>query len=272
MKENNKGSKKGRSCLGGNIFSNIILLACLAVFLFAAWKLWGYYKHYSGGRKEYENLRQYVTEKEPEKKKNKKKDKCPIDVDFDALRKINPQVVGWLYVSKSDISYPIVQAEDNEYYLHRTFEGNSSFVGAIFLDSLCNPDFTSDNSIVYGHNLRNGEMFGMLKGYYDTEYSSNADYRKHKKIWVVTPDHELEYEIFAAREIDVNEDLDVYTIQFSDVEEYENYLVSAAKKSLYKTEAEVSAEVPMLTLSTCTSATQSGRFVVMATQIQDRIK
>ena len=184
-KEHQPGKKKKSSLL-----SNLMLLVCVLVFAFAAWKLWGMYQGYHGGEQEYEELRQYVTKKSPEDqdedkpdaKGKKHKDRCPVKVDFLALKKINPQIVGWLYIPHSEISYPIVQGEDNIYYLNHTFERKENFTGAVFLDSICMPDFGSDNSIVYGHNLKSGEMFGFLKQYYDTNYNENADYKKRQSI------------------------------------------------------------------------------------------
>lgn len=121
----------------------------------------------------------------------------------------------------------------NTSYLHRTFEGKDSFIGAIFLDAGCEADFSSENSIVYGHNLKNGQMFGMLKKHYDTSYNADADYKDHQKIWIITPQEEIEYQVFAAREIDVNVDVDVYTIEFATEEDYADYLKTAVEKSLY---------------------------------------
>lgn len=259
-------SKKKKK--SGGIFWNFLLLVSVAVFLVAAWKLYGYWRHYHDGKKEYESLREYVKEDANSDKKDEKKDVCPITVDFDALAKVNPDVKAWLYIEGTGINYPVVQSKDNNYYLHKTFEGRDSYIAAIFLDAACASDFSSDNSIIYGHNLKNGEMFGMLKKNYDTAYNSDADYTEHRKIWVVTPKAQIEYEVFAAREIDVNADKDVYTIDFATEEEYAAYLKKAAAKSLYQTDTKVSEENPMLTLSTCTSSSEAGRFIVQATQIQ----
>lgn len=187
---------------GSGFFSNLLLLLCIVVFCVAAWKLWGYYNNYHGGRKEYEQLRQYVKEKKDSDKKKKKKsgaDTCPVQVDFDALARINPDVKAWIYIKGTGINYPIVQTTDNTSYLHRTFEGKDSFIGAIFLDAGCEADFSSENSIVYGHNLKNGQMFGMLKKHYDTSYNADADYKDHQKIWIITPQEEIEYQVFCGK-------------------------------------------------------------------------
>lgn len=247
----------------GGFLSNLLLFICVVIFCTAAWKLWGFYRNYHSGQKEYEKLREYVREDQ-----EGKKEECPVDVDFDALAKVNPDVKAWIYIKGTGINYPVVQTEDNNYYLHHTFEKRDSYIGAIFLDAFCEPEFLSENSIVYGHNLKNGEMFGMLKRYYDTEYNKKADYKKHKKIWIITPKEKIEYQIFAAREIDSENDSDVYTISFASGEEYGNYLENAWEKSLYQTDTKTDVTKRMLTLSTCTSSSENGRFIVQAEEIQ----
>ena len=83
-------------------------------------------------------------------------------VDFDGLQAINEDIIAWLRVGALDLSYPVTQAEDNDYYLHRTFRREDNFAGCIFLDYLNEPDFSDQNSIIYGHNMKNGSMFGTL--------------------------------------------------------------------------------------------------------------
>ena len=172
-----------------------------------------------------------------------------------------------IYIPDTEINYPIVQAKDNSTYLHKTFRGKDSYVGAIFLDAFCKPDFSSFNSIIYGHNLKNGEMFGHLKKLYDVEYNGKADYKKHPKIWIITPDDAYEYTIFAFREISVKNDKDVYTVDQSVSKERRKFLDGQIRKSQKKTRMSPSENRRMITLSTCTSHTEDGRFVVQAGNI-----
>ena len=250
--------------------SLLLLLLCLAVAGFSAWKLYGYYRGYHDGEKEYEDLQQYVEETgEDDSDKKGKQARCPIKVDFDALRAINEDVVAWVYIKDTGINYPVVQGEDNAYYLHHTFEKKDNFSGAIFMDVTCSRDFTSDNSILFGHNLKTGEMFGMLKNLYDTEYNAEADYKEHPAIWVVTPDAAMKYRIFAAREISATTDTDVYMVDFALPEDYQAWLAKQKGASLYETDTDISSGEPMLTLSTCTSDSEDGRFVVQAIRVQN---
>lgn len=245
-----------------------LLLICLMTAAFAGWKLFGIYRTYQEGKEEYDKLTDYIDKDESNgnKDKVKGKDKCPIKVDFDALREINPDVVGWIYIPDTGINYPIVQAGNNTTYLHRTFQRKDSHVGAIFLDALCNPDFSSFNSIIYGHNLKNGEMFGHLKKLYDVVYNSKADYRKHPKVWIITSEQAMEYKIFAFREISINKDKDVYTINLSDVNERKKFFEDQIRKTQEKTGISSLENTGMITLSTCTSQTKDERFIVQALQ------
>ena len=134
------------------VILTVVLLICLTAAVFAGWKLYSYYRVYHDGKKEYDNLTKYIDKdgfkRGDDPDKEKKKDRCPISVDFASLKKINREIVGWIYIPDTGIDYPIVQAKDNTKYLHRTFRGKDSYVGAIFLDALCEPDFSSFNSII----------------------------------------------------------------------------------------------------------------------------
>ena len=119
----------------------------------------------------------------------------PPEVDFDALKAINDDVVGWLELEAiPSISYPIAQGEDNEYYLHRTIKKTYNFAGSVFIDSTNASDFSDCNTIIYGHNMKNGSMFGKLKQMYESE-----KYKDSKYLWICTPNGKYRYEIFRCR-------------------------------------------------------------------------
>ena len=246
----------------------IFLMICCVMASYAGWKLYRFYRTYQDGKEEYDRLTEYTKKVEPEldtsNKKVKKLDNCPIRVDFKSLKKINPDVVGWIYIPNSGINYPIVKGKDNSEYLHRTFRRKNSYVGAIFLDTFCRKDFSSFNSIIYGHNLKNGEMFGRLKKMYDVEYNQKADYSEYSKIWIITPGKVEEYKIFAFREITTMKDKEVYTVDLSDARERRIFFDSQIRKSQKYTGSMPSENTKMITLSTCTSQTNDGRFVVQA--------
>ncbi|ANU44954.1 class B sortase [Enterocloster clostridioformis] len=106
-------------------------------------------------------------------------------VDFQKLLSINKEVVAWISIPALELEYPVTQGEDNEYYLHYAYNKEPNFAGSIFLDFRNHADFQAQNTILYGHNMLNGSMFGSLK---------HLDVSTHPKIIVYTPEAVLEYE------------------------------------------------------------------------------
>ena len=115
------------------------------------------------------------------------------EIDFQKLRKINPDVVGWVSMPGTGIDYPIVQGKNNEEYLHKTFRGNRNASGAIFLDRNGKPDFTSGNNVIYGHHMRNGSMFAKILNYRKQSFLA-----KHHEIFLYTPKRRIKLIIIAA--------------------------------------------------------------------------
>ena len=158
--------KKGNTVLAG------LIICLLFVFLAAAGKLFGAYLKYQKGDVSYEKLQEYVQKPEeeespePEKEKEEPQSRY-LEIDFAGLKAVNPDVIAWIQILALDISYPVVQGKDNAYYLHHLFSGESNINGSIFVDCHNQPDFTDQNTIVYGHNMKNGSMFGTLDKYQD---------------------------------------------------------------------------------------------------------
>ena len=165
-RQNTGRSKKKKK--KGDFLLTLALIVAIAVFCFAAYNLFHIYSEYKKGTDEYNEIEQMaVTEREPELVDMEQADSGPvppINVDFDTLRSFNTDVIGWMYVVALDnINYPVVQAEDNETYLHRTYEKNYNFAGTIFVDYENSSDFSDCNTLIYGQNMKNGSMFASLK-------------------------------------------------------------------------------------------------------------
>ncbi len=176
-------------------------------------------------------------------------------VDFEELKKINPEIIGWLYVEAIDeINYPIVQTDDNAYYLSHTFKKTDNIAGSIFLDCDTKPNFTEANSVIYGHNMKNGSMFGKLNQFYEEE-----TYEKSKYFWIYTEDLYYKYEIFSCTEVGAISES--YQRQFETKWEFEDYLKRMQENSVIKTDTELTSADKIVTLSTCT-ASSDVRFVV----------
>ncbi len=154
------------------------------------------------------------------------------------LTEINADYIGWLRIGGTEIDYPLVQGNDNDKYLKTTFEGERNRLGAIFMDYRCKAGFDAPYAILYGHNAKNGSMFGGLSAYLDSGYLA-----EHPTLSIVLPDGtERIYQILAARKTDVTDSaykLDGMT---------EKQLASLRKSIGAREDA-----ARILTLSTCTS-------------------
>lgn len=114
-------------------------------------------------------------------------------VDFEALRETGPDIIGWLTLPDTPVNYPVTQADDNEYYLHHLYDGTYNKVGCLFADYENKADFSDRNTIIYGHNMRDGSMFAALN-----EYDEQSYFDTHKQMYLVTPEGGYLCEIFAA--------------------------------------------------------------------------
>lgn len=184
------------------------------------------------------------------------KETVPISVDFGELLNINPDVIGWIYCESTKISYPIMQSDSNEAYLHTMIDGTYNKAGSIFMDCRSSSDFSDLGSIIYGHNMKNDSMFGTLSDYRKQEY-----YEKHPIMWIITPQKAYRVEIIAA--LDTLDDSIAYDIP-DDTEELTEYLQWAVRHSDIKTDIDISEVERVVTLSTCYSSSYDNtRYIVV---------
>ena len=238
-----------------NILFRILFLLALAVFLYAAVRLILYGITYWKGSHEYKGLQKYVSEQP--KDEISTEENGEFTVDFSGLKELNPDCIGWIRFENIDISYPIMQGEDNEYYLKHTFEGQAVTAASIFMDANNHADFSDQNTFIYGHNMKNGSMFGKLKQMYESE-----KYKDSKYLWICTPNGKYRYEIFSMQYAKVGSD--VYTLFSAHDEQFEAYVKKMAKQSKVDMKAlGLGKDDYVVTLSTCTYD-ESVRFVVQA--------
>lgn len=184
-------------------------------------------------------------------------------VDLEGMREINPQVIGWIWAPGTTVNFPLVQGEDNARYLSRSYDLDWSNSGSIFLDYRNDPGLTDENSIIYGHNMKNGGMFGQLKDYAEADYLE-----EHRLVYVFLEDRILKYRIFAAYRTESTSK--AYTRDFSEELSYTDYLEllsDSAQGNVNEPPAEPS---PLLLLSTCTSNRRTERFVVHAVLVAEK--
>lgn len=189
---------------------------------------------------------------------------APIQVDFDALLQENEDVVGWIYSPDSTMNYPIVQAEDNDYYLRRMLDGSYNYSGSIFMDYRCDEDFQDFNSIIYGHNMNNDGMFASLADYQDPEFC-----KTHPVMYLLTPDADYQIDVIAS--IQTGADSNLYCFP-DNRKEFEKYLRSAIRESLICVEVDPESVERTVMLSTCSYEFQDARYIVIGSLKQlDRL-
>lgn len=178
------------------------------------------------------------------------------ETNLAALREVNPDVRGWILIPGTKLNYPIVQGTDNDYYLNHTWDGISNSGGSVFLECRVSGDFSDFNTIIYGHRMMDGSMFGSLKYYRGQEY-----YREHPYIYLVDDGGVHRYEVFAAHEADVTSS--TYYLVFTD-ERKTAFIDDALTHSVIDTGVTPGCNDRILTLSTCTGRGYESRWVVQA--------
>ena len=269
MEENKNNTQKQpeqKKKKKSDVLLTIALIVAIAVFCYAAFNLYHIYTEYKKGTDEYNQIEAMaVTGRDADSTEvagPSAQIKPPIEVDFDKLKSVNEDVVGWIYVDAlPDISYPIVKGKDNQTYLHQTYEKNYNFAGTIFVDYENSGDFSDCNTLVYGHNMKNGSMFGHLKKFREDDKL----YKQDKYFWILTPERNYRYEIITAYTTGVNSD--TYTLFKGPGEEFEKYLETIKGYSEIQTDdTDLTIKDKIVTLSTCTG-NESTRFVVQGKRV-----
>lgn len=177
-------------------------------------------------------------------------------IDFAALQAINPDAAAWLEMPGLGISLPVVQAADNETYLHRSFDGSDSPAGCLFFAA---PAGDGLYRVIYGHNLHDGSMFNGLLNYRDEDF-----YAANPTFTLYTPEGAGTWRIFSCHTATDMEEL--YCTDRTAGEEYDAFLQQLLEASEYDTGAELPEGAQVVTLSTCLTSYGSGleRYVVHA--------
>lgn len=189
-----------------------------------------------------------------------------IPIDFEELWETNPDVYAWIVIPGTDINYPILQhPTDDSYYLNHNLDGSTGRPACIYTESLNNKDFTDNNTVIYGHNMRNGTMFAQLHKFEDKDF-----FDEHREIIIYLPDKVLHYKIFAVHNYDDRHLL--YSFDFSDKAVYKDYLESIFSiddmNANIDTEMTVTENDKIITLATCVYKQPSLRFHVQAVLVE----
>lgn len=262
-----------------NILTVLFVAAAVALIGFSAFQIISILMERYISREEYGQVREsYVSAiqpKEDEEVEVEEEDPFPaLDIDIEGLLAENPDFVAWLYYEDAEISYPVVQesAEDVNKYLTTTFEGTENSAGCVFIPYDADEAFRYKNTFIYGHNMKDGSMFGQLKNVYRDPEEALDPY-----FYIWTKDYEaICYRVVAAYVIDY--DSDMYSVPLTD-EAYQLYLDTALSLGAFngyvpfteEEEAAMEENSPIVTLSTCYgSAGTSKRLLIQGVEIERR--
>lgn len=216
-----------------------------------------------------ENIEEPLTETQRKQDVNKEKEEninklTERMIKVKKLQGENEDIVGWIEIEDTNINYPVLQGNDNEYYLTHNYKKEKSQKGSIFLTKDYDWNLPSDNLLIYGHNIMNGLMFQDLLKYSDKEF-----YESHPVIRFTTENEDVEFEIFSVFKSRVFYKSEKNVFRYYDFinadteEEYNEFVESAKESSLYDIDITAEYGEQLITLVTCSYHTEDGRFVVI---------
>ena len=218
------------------IFKSIINIVLTLIIVICAYKIIHQLKEYNDADKVYNLIRE---EKE----------------ESDNLFEKNIGYRGWIKIDNTNINYPILQGQDNEEYLYKDINNEYIVSGSIFMNYL-NNGFDDQNTVLFGHNMKNGTMFANLKKYKEEDFFYNNNYIEIE----LSNGQYLKYKVFSVYITDIN---DNYTkTSFEDKDEYKEFLERIKNKSIYKSDISVNENDKIITLSTCSYEFDDARLVV----------
>lgn len=192
----------------------------------------------------------------------------PIPVDFAALKETAPDAYAWIFIADTNIDYPVCQydGEDQSFYLTHDEKGNPFSAGAIYTEDCNAKDFSDPNTLIYGHNMKNGSMFQNLHKFEDRTF-----FEEHPEILIYQEDRFLRYRVFAAYLYD-DRHIPGYFDNFQSEEVFVSYLEEVRKLTTpgahFDQDVELDAESRIITLSTCTGNSAT-RYLVQAVLVED---
>ncbi|MEE0945921.1 MAG: class B sortase [Acutalibacteraceae bacterium] len=190
-------------------------------------------------------------------------------IDFSALKERNEDVYAWIRIPDTKVDYPILQSGDKpeNYYLNHNIDGEYEFAGCIYTQKLNSKDFSDPNTVIYGHNMKNGTMFKALHKFRNKDF-----FEANKYIYIYTPGHILTYEIYAAYKFD-NRHL-LYSYNYDDKEVFKEYveMTKNPKSTIVnvRSETQVTENDKIITLSTCIND-DNYRYLVQGVLIDDTL-
>lgn len=235
---------------------NVITVCLIGIILVSGYKIGKTMWEYQVAKSAYTNISEKTAKVDPKQ--------FTGVVDWKALKKVNPDVQGWLYQKGTVINYPVVQGTDNDTYLHTRFDKQWSGGGTLFVDCRMEKDFKGFNSIIYGHHMKDGSMFRSIRGY----TKEDGYYDKHKTLELATPHGNYHLVVFSAF-ITKATDEDTYKMTYDEAEK-QAYIDRAWERSelpITRDSVDVTKNDRLVTLSTCAYDYAEARYIVMCKMV-----
>lgn len=243
------------------LIRKILLVVCAGVFVYSAYQLTSICFEYKNIENETENLidefveESVINDAVNNEDKEEKPKLNPLDrvIKFDELLKKNRDVVGWIYIPDTNIDEPLMKGENNDSYLRKNMDKKKSSAGLIFVDENNEGDLLDSNTIIHGHNMRNGSRFHDLRYFVKTDY-----YKSHPYIYIYLPNGTVNvYEIFASNKVSAYSDL------YDNNVTYASYVKAVQKIASQKTDISEDKS-PLIMLSTCYDRNSTDRYTLHA--------
>ena len=238
MRNKKNKSKKYRKA----ILNLVIYIMLLSILLYSGIKIYKWYKDKTNNNKIAEQIKDTVIIEEKNEDENKKEYK----IDFNKLKDQNNETIAWLKINNTNVEYPVVKGTNNSFYLNHSFDKSKNSAGWIFADYKNKFDNTDKNIVIYGHNMRDGSMFGSMLNILDAKWYENEE---NTNITLYTENEKCIYKVFSIYKIE-NEDYYIKT-EFSDDNNFEQFVNTIKKRSIKEFNTDVSKDDNILTLSTC---------------------
>ena len=246
-KKEKHSAKKERKITPKRVILIIIEIILIGILIYSGYNIFIWWQENNASKDLLEEVSAKVTEIDVSENEDNKKKR--YEIDFNGLKEQNEDTVGWIKVENLPIEYPVVKTSNNDYYLTHSFDNSYNSAGWIFMDYRNKADGTDKNIVLYGHNRKDGSMFGDLSDIFDEEWYSNE---KNMYITYVTENEYCTYQIFSAYRIEVE---DYYiTTGFSSNDEFDEFVNRLKRRSFRDFGVDVSGEDQILTLSTCSNA------------------
>lgn len=231
------------------VIYDLLIIICIVGIFIALFIVFKEYEYQSQADHNYQELRSYRIIS------NQDNDSQESEIDLDSLSKINPDTVGWIGYNGFEIDYPIVQSKDNDFYLSHLFTLEKNKLGSIFMDYRNRSDFSDRNTIIFGHNMKDGSMFSSL-----THYKQQNYYDLNPNILIESKDSKYRVDFFAGVIVDGSYESVRFT--FKDDEDYLNYIDSLIKHSTFTSDVKISSNDRIVSLVTCSYEYNNARFAL----------